>query len=90
MVIFLDLSEAEAAARGGWGEERYERGEMQKRVREGFEELKAAGGEEGEDLRVVDAGGSIEVVEERIWDAVRGRVEEVERGLVGTQVRVVS
>ncbi|KAJ4388902.1 Thymidylate kinase [Gnomoniopsis smithogilvyi] len=90
VVVFLDLSEAEAAARGGWGEERYERGEMQRRVREGFEGLKGAGGEEGEDLRVVDAGGSVEVVEGRVWEAVKGRIEEVEKGLVGGQVRIVS
>lgn len=102
VVVFLDLSEAEAAARGGFGEERYERGEMQRRVREGFEGLRRGGGggggeggrevgrEEREDLRVVDAGGSVEVVEGRIWEVVKGRVEEVEKGAVGKEVRVVS
>lgn len=90
VVVFLDLTQEEAAARGGWGEERYEKGEMQRRVREGFEGLKGSGGEEGEDLRVVDAGASIDVVEERIWQVVKGRVEEVEKGLVGKEVRVVT
>lgn len=90
VVVFLDLSEEEAAKRGGWGAERYEKGEMQRRVREGFEGLKGSGGEEGEDLRVVDAGGSVDVVEGRIWEVVKGRVEEVEEGLVGKVVRVVS
>lgn len=88
--MFLNVSEEEAAKRGGWGEERYEKGEMQRRVREGFEGLKGSGGEEGEDLRVVDAGGNVDVVEGRIWEVVKGRVEEVERGLVGKEVRVVS
>lgn len=90
VVVFLNVSEEEAAKRGGWGEERYEKGEMQRRVREGFEGLKGSGGEEGEDLRVVDAGGNVDVVEGRIWEVVKGRVEEVERGLVGKEVRVVS
>ena len=36
MVLFLDLEEAAARARGGWGGEVYERAEMQKRVRELF------------------------------------------------------
>lgn len=36
LVLFLDLEEAQARARGGWGGEVYERGEMQRRVRELF------------------------------------------------------
>ncbi|KAL2019511.1 hypothetical protein VTK56DRAFT_9545 [Thermocarpiscus australiensis] len=36
LVLFLDLDEAQARARGGWGGEAYERGEMQRRVRELF------------------------------------------------------
>ena len=36
LVLFLDLDEAQARARGGWGGEVYERGEMQKRVRDLF------------------------------------------------------
>ncbi|KAH7369156.1 thymidylate kinase [Plectosphaerella cucumerina] len=36
LVLFLDLDEAAARARGGWGAEVYERGEMQKRVRDLF------------------------------------------------------
>ncbi|KAK0609526.1 thymidylate kinase-domain-containing protein, partial [Bombardia bombarda] len=36
LVLFLDLDEAQAKARGGWGGEVYERGEMQRRVRELF------------------------------------------------------
>lgn len=90
MVVFLDLNEEEAARRGGWGEERYEKGEMQRRVREGFEGLKGSQGEEGEDLKVVDGGGDMDVVEARIWEVVKKRVEEVESGLVGKEVRVVS
>ncbi|KAI1125982.1 thymidylate kinase-domain-containing protein [Nemania abortiva] len=36
MVLFLDLEESVARARGGWGGEVYEKGEMQRRVRELF------------------------------------------------------
>ncbi|CAN8096199.1 unnamed protein product [Discula destructiva] len=90
VVVFLDLSEAVAAERGGWGEERYEKAEMQRAVREGFEGLKRGSGEEGEDLRVVDAGVGVEVVAERVWDVVKERIAEVERGEVGRVVRTVS
>jgi dTMP kinase len=63
---------------------------------EGLELIEGAGGlagevwrQEEEDLVVVDAGGSVEEVAERVWGRVRGRVEEVERGEVGKSVRVV-
>jgi dTMP kinase len=36
MVLFLDLEESVARSRGGWGGEIYEKGEMQRRVRELF------------------------------------------------------
>ncbi|KAM7185256.1 thymidylate kinase [Naviculisporaceae sp. PSN 640] len=36
LVLFLDLDEDQARARGGWGGEVYEKGEMQRRVRELF------------------------------------------------------
>ncbi|CEI42087.1 hypothetical protein FVEN_g3870 [Fusarium venenatum] len=105
LVLFLDLTEEQAQARGGWGGEVYERSDMQKRVRELFWGLSMGGkdvaaqglgldeGEgwtqEEEDLVVVDAGGSVEEVNEEVWKKVRGRVEQVERGEVGRSVRVV-
>lgn len=104
-MLFLDLTEEQAQARGGWGGEVYERSGMQKRVRELFwglsmggkdvaaQGLGLDGGEdwtqEEEDLVVVDAGGSVEEVAEEVWKKVRGRVEQVERGEVGRTVRVV-
>lgn len=105
LVLFLDLTEEQAQARGGWGGEVYERSGMQKRVRELFWGLSMGGkdaaaqglgldeGEgwtqEEEDLMVVDAGGSVEEVAEEVWNKVRGRVEQVERGEVGRSVRAV-
>ncbi|KAF3771100.1 hypothetical protein M406DRAFT_19190, partial [Cryphonectria parasitica EP155] len=84
LVVFLDLDGAAAEKRGGWGGERYEKREMQARVRELFWGLKrgelqgvvGAGGasEEAEDLVVVDAGGSVEEVAREIWRVVEARV----------------
>lgn len=95
-VVFLDLDEEKARERGGFGEERYETAEMQRRVRGLFWGLKRGdvGGvlfaEEAEDLLVVDAGGSIEEVAEEIWRVVRPKVEGVEKGSLGKEVRRVS
>jgi dTMP kinase len=96
-VVFLDLGEKAAGRRGGFGEERYETGAMQRRVRELFWGLKdglsvdgVRFGQEGEDLVVVDAGGSVEEVAEGVWRVVGPRVEEVERGDMGPEVRKVS
>lgn len=96
MVVFLDLDEEAARRRGGFGEERYETGEMQRRVRGLFWGLKGGSvegvrfGEESEDLVVVNAGRSVEEVAEEIWGVVGPRVEEVERGDLGVEVRRVS
>lgn len=105
LVLFLDLTEEQAKARGGWGDELYERAEMQRRVRELFAGLSKgsaigggeAGGheartlrEEEEDLQVVDASHSVERVSEDIWSVVEPRVDAVGRGEVGKAVRTVS
>lgn len=95
LVVFLDLPQEVAEERGGWGEERYEKRDMQERVRglfRGLREGTLEGGfeEEREDLVVVDASGSVEEVAEEIWGLVRPRVEEVEGGKVGREVRRVS
>lgn len=95
-VVFLDLDEEAARKRGGFGEERYETAEMQRRVRGLFWGLKkgevdgVSFAEEAEDLIVVDAGGSVEEVSEKIWEVVRRRVEAVEGGESGKEVRTVS
>ncbi|CAK7270224.1 Thymidylate kinase [Sporothrix epigloea] len=36
LVVFLDLTEEQARTRGGWGDEKYEKAEMQRRVRKLF------------------------------------------------------
>ncbi|RKU45931.1 Thymidylate kinase [Coniochaeta pulveracea] len=51
LVLFLDLDESQAKARGGWGGEVYERAEMQRRVRDLFWGLSMG------KIGVVGAGG---------------------------------
>lgn len=68
-VIFLSLSNEEAARRGGFGEERYEKEEMQGKVREMFTRLMEDPKDAG-DWRVADASGDVEQVSDRIWNVV--------------------
>lgn len=76
LCIFLDLDAEEAAKRGGFGEERYEKADMQARVRGLFAEMRTHA-DEAEDMIVVDAKGSVDEVESRIAMAVRQRLEAV-------------
>lgn len=51
VVLFLDLDEEAARARGGWGSEKYEKEEMQRTVRELFWALSMGGKDiKGQDL----------------------------------------
>lgn len=79
LVLFLHISPADAAKRGGYGTERYEKKAMQDRVRALFEEVR--GKKEGGDFVMVDAGGSVEEVQREIW----GRTGEV-LGRVGSEL----
>jgi dTMP kinase len=74
-VIFLSVSSEIAAQRGGYGQERYEKEEMQKRVRGVFVRLREDP-RDAEDWRVVDAGVDIEEVTERIWANVQPILDE--------------
>lgn len=71
LTIFLDLLIEVAEKRGGWGEERYEKREMQSRVRDAFLQLRE------EEWVVVDAREGIEDVHENVWTAVKEIVKEV-------------
>ncbi|KAG6069119.1 hypothetical protein E4U32_003982 [Claviceps aff. humidiphila group G2b] len=46
--------------------------------------------QEEEDLVMLDAGGSMGEVAERVWEKVRTRVEQVARGEFGRTVRIVQ
>lgn len=76
VVLFLELSPAEAAKRGGYGEERYEKKEFQDRVRTLFVKLRETA---GENFKTIDAGRSFEEVESSIWDVVTATLKHVER-----------
>ncbi|KAK7745651.1 Thymidylate kinase [Diatrype stigma] len=177
VVLFLDLDEEVARRRGGWGGEVYEKGEMQRRVRELFWGLSMGdlgntvagggaatatgagagtgadassnaagiitsgggsgggggkslgrrdsagvgggrsgnggigaggvggnngggpgagfGGEDGEfrqeeeDIQIVDAALGVEDLSDKVWEVVLPRLEAVERGEVGSAVRIV-
>ncbi|KAI9778105.1 MAG: Thymidylate kinase [Peltula sp. TS41687] len=71
--IFLKISPAVAQARGGYGEEKYEKGEMQNRVRLLFESMYR---EEPDRFRVIDAGRQMEDVEREVLDVI---LEEMRR-----------
>lgn len=71
LCVFLDITPEAAAERGGFGNEKYETGAMQKRVRELFYELVKLS--DGRNMRVLDAGRSVDEVEQEI----SLRVEEI-------------
>ncbi|KAL8826120.1 MAG: hypothetical protein Q9170_007527 [Blastenia crenularia] len=64
LYIFLDISPGDATARGGFGQERYETSEMQKRVRTLFKDLLSK--RRDTETVLVDAGRSIDEVHETI------------------------
>jgi dTMP kinase len=86
LCVFLDIKAEDAAKRGGFGTERYEKQEMQDRVRDLFGELRKHE-DEAEDIVVVAAGGSVEEVEKAIHDVVQKRLGSVEAGLA--EVRTI-
>ncbi|KAI0313194.1 thymidylate kinase [Amylostereum chailletii] len=63
LTLFLDVSPETARARGGYGEERYEREELQRRVREQYARI---GGETSGWIRV-DADQDLDVVAKEVW-----------------------
>jgi len=83
-VVFLSLSSDTAAKRGGYGEERYEKEEMQRRVREVFSQLREDP-RDTEDWRVVDASGDIEQVSDQIWK----EVEPILNSVGDKEIRVI-
>jgi len=77
LCIFLDISAEAAARRGGFGSERYEKQDLQARVRGLYGEMMRHE-DEREDIVTVDAGGSLDEVEQSILAVVmdaKGRVE---------------
>lgn len=88
VVLFLDLDQEVAEKRGGYGEERYEKKEMQLSVRKQFKLLeKIDCSEEGNGSKstrvpwhIIDASGSISEVETEIRGIVEKTIELVNEG----------
>lgn len=90
VVVFLDLHPDEAVKRGGYGDEAYEKRDFQEIVRAIFKRLKESGQEESEDMVVIDAGGSVEEVSQKIVETVRMKMAAVERGEMGKEIRRIE
>ena len=74
--IFLDISPPVAAERGGFGNEKYEKKEMQDRVRQLFTQLRQA--PERDDFIVIDGGQSLLEVEEAVLQAVEKAIQDTD------------
>ncbi|KAL7309893.1 Thymidylate kinase [Mucor circinelloides] len=64
IVLFLDLTIDQAEKRGGFGQERYEKRELQIKVRDEFTKL------QDDTWKFIDASQSKEQVQRDIWDAI--------------------
>ncbi|THY46385.1 thymidylate kinase [Aureobasidium pullulans] len=73
LCLFLDISAEDAAKRGGWGEERYERKELQDRVRQLFADMRAT--DDGSDFVTINAGQSLEQVASAIRQHAESCIE---------------
>lgn len=88
LVLFLDLEESQAKARGGWGGELYEKAEIQKRVRELFWGL-SMGGKDMQAEGLVEGAGGLEGAqwkqeeEDLVVVDAGGSVEEVAEAIWG-------
>lgn len=83
LVVFLDLDSEEAARRGGFGDEKYEKAEMQVMVRKLFLGLSKLDQYEGKDMVVVNAGKSIEELGDEVLRIVVSKVQEVAKPIRG-------
>ncbi len=66
LVVFLDITPEKARQRGEYGNERYEKEEMQRRVREQYKRIES---ENIVQWATIDAGREREQVAVDIWDA---------------------
>ncbi|KEQ86670.1 thymidylate kinase [Aureobasidium pullulans] len=73
LCLFLDISAEDAAKRGGWGEERYEKQELQDRVRQLFADMRAT--DDGSDFVTINAGQSLEEVASAIRQHAESCIE---------------
>ena len=92
LTIFLDITPEHAKLRDGYGEERYEKEEIQKRVREMFYRLRAEMPSPKDDVGsnrvgrwvVIDAGREPETIAQELWQLV----EPLTKGIDGDVARL--
>ncbi|KAF8066834.1 thymidylate kinase-domain-containing protein [Lyophyllum atratum] len=77
LTLFLDITPEAAKARGGYGDERYEKEEMQRRVGEVFRRIGHEIAGEGGSWVGIDAGREKAVVSEEVWGLVEPLVQGV-------------
>ncbi|GAA5987635.1 hypothetical protein JCM5350_001903 [Sporobolomyces pararoseus] len=77
LILFLSLSLETSQSRSGFGQERYETLEIQTKVRKVFEKMGkqefkqlGGGGERGGVWKEISAEGTVEQVEEKVWNQV--------------------
>lgn len=82
LTLFLDISPEQAKERGGYGDERYEKEEMQRKVRQMFlrmgEEMSSGG--RGRWVSI-DAGRDMDSVADEIWTRVQEYVDGTDQPL---------
>ncbi|KAK7033018.1 thymidylate kinase [Favolaschia claudopus] len=69
LTLFLDITPEAARSRGGYGEERYEKEEMQRKVREVFRRISSELDEAS--WVTIDAGRDLDTVADEIWSVSR-------------------
>ncbi|KAK0497470.1 thymidylate kinase-domain-containing protein [Armillaria luteobubalina] len=78
LVLFLDITPEKARERGGYGNERYEEEEMQRRVREQYKRIES---ENVVQWTTIDAGREREEVAADIWAHVKPLVDRIDHAV---------
>ena len=73
-LLYLELSLDEAARRGGFGEERYETTEIQRAVKQSFDDMKEGW------WNIIDANRDMDVIQSEVLDIAVRTVEECKTG----------
>lgn len=84
LIIQIDIDPSKAASRAEYGQERYERVELQNRVRDGYIKLRESCKEC--EWVVVDGDAEMDVVKERVLVEVTSRMDR----LLGSERRTIQ
>ncbi|KIJ65233.1 hypothetical protein HYDPIDRAFT_89037 [Hydnomerulius pinastri MD-312] len=79
LTLFLSIEPEEARKRGGYGEERYEKEEVQKKVKGVFERIGREMSEGSGSWVVINANQNTDEVASDIWEAVKPTLEITDR-----------